>query len=398
MLETLTPLPPDPILGLITAYRDDPNPDKIDLSVGIYKDDDGTTPVLEAVADAERHLVAEQTTKSYVAPPGDPDFLAGLCDVLFGAGHPAVAAGRVRAVQSPGGCGALRLGGELVQRIRPGATLWVPDPTWANHIPLLGDAGLRIEQYPYYDRAAHAIDFDAMAAALSALQPGDVALFHGCCHNPCGADLVAEQWRAVADLVTERGITPIVDLAYQGLGEGLEADAYGARLLAERAEELLVAYSCSKNFGLYRERAGMIAVVAATPEAAFAAQTHLNSIARGIYSMPPSHGAAIVGRILADEALTAAWQAELGGMRDRLNGMRRLLADTLAAKGAPEFGFIARERGMFSFLGFTPQQVRTLIETHSVYLVDSSRINVAGVSKSNVEHLAEAIITVRDHA
>ena len=395
VFEQLTPLPPDPILGLIAAYRDDPNPDKIDLGVGVYRDAAGTTPVLAAVREAERRLVSTEATKAYVSPPGDPAFLGGLAALLFSAEHPALVAERVGLVQTPGGCGALRLGGELVRRTRPAARVLVPDPTWGNHLPLLSEAGLELAEYPYYDRAAHAVDFAAMSAELKGLGPDDVVVLHGCCHNPCGADLTAEQWETVADLALERGFTPFVDIAYHGLAESLETDAQGVRTLAARVPELLVSYSCSKNFGLYRERTGMIAVVTRSPDAAPAATSHLNSIARGTYSMAPAHGASLVATILTDEELTDSWMGELADMRARLNEMRRLLVDTLAAKGAPEFGFIAEERGLFSFLGLSGDQVQRLVDDKSVYLVASSRINVAGITPDNVDYLAESILDVR---
>jgi aspartate aminotransferase len=395
MLEAVRPLPPDPILRLIGDYLRDPDPDKIDLGAGVYRDADGATPVLAAVAEAERRHVAAQTTKSYIAPPGHVPFIDGVTTLLFGRDHPVLVDGRVAAVQSPGGCGALRLAAELLERVRAGTPLWVSTPTWANHEPLLGDAGCRIRPYPYYDHAAHTIDFEAMQAALARLGPGDVVLLHGCCHNPCGADLTHAQWDAVAELALMRGFTPFIDLAYHGLGEGLDHDAYGVRLFAERLPELLVAYSCSKNFGLYRERAGLVCAVTPTAQAATAATSQLNAIARGIYSMPPAHGAAIVGAILDDAELTASWEAELATMRERLLDVRRLFADRMAERGA-DFGFIARERGMFSFLGLDPAQVERLRAEHSVYLMGSSRINVAGITAANVERLADALISVLD--
>ncbi len=395
MLEAVRPLPPDPILGLISAYQRDPNPDKIDLGAGVYRDRAGATPVFGAVAAAQRRVLDAQTTKAYVAPPGDPAFIAGVTRLLFGADHPAPAERRVGAVQSPGGCGALRLAAELLERLHAGTPMWVSTPTWPNHEPLLGDAGCRIDRYPYYDHDAHAIDFDAMHAALALRGPGDVVLLHGCCHNPCGADLTHAQWDALADLALERGFTPFIDLAYHGLGDGLTDDAYGVRLFAERLPELLVAYSCSKNFGLYRERAGLVCAVTPTAEAAAAATSQLNSIARGIYSMPPAHGAAIVGTILGDVQLTADWETELASMRERLLGVRALFAARMADRGA-DFGFIADERGMFSFLGITPAQVEQLRDEHSVYLVGSSRINVAGITEGNVDRLADALVSVLD--
>lgn len=393
MLDALEPLPADPILGLIGAYQSDPNPNKVDLGAGVYRDAGGTTPVFAAVRTAEQRLIADQRTKSYVAPPGDPAFIGGVTRELFGDHHPAVVAGRAGAVQAPGGCGALRLGAELIQRVRPGAPLWVSTPTWPNHQPLLGDAGLTIRPYPYYDHDAHAVDFDAMRAALSDLGPDDVVLVHGCCHNPSGGDLSHRQWDAFGDLAAERGFVPFVDIAYHGLGEGLTEDGYAVRMLAERVPELLVAYSCSKNFGLYRERAGLICAVTPTAETAAAARTQLNSIARGIYSMPPAHGASIVGHILGDPELRAGWRDELAGMRNRLLSVRALFAERMAERGA-DFDFIARERGLFSFLGITAEQVRRLRDEYSVYLLESSRINVAGITEGNVDYLAEALATV----
>lgn len=394
MLEPLAALPPDPILGLISAYARDPNPQKVDLGAGVYRDVHGRTPVFAAVRAAEQRVLAAQETKSYVAPPGDPAFLRAIPRSLLGEDHPAMAAGRVAAVQAPGGCGALRLGAELVERATPGAPCWVSTPTWPNHIPLLGDAGLRMAEYPYYDATAHALDVEGMLAALRQRSAGEVVILHASCHNPCGADLAPEHWDAVADSAEERGWTPFVDVAYHGLGEGLDEDAYGVRLLSARLPEVLVAYSCSKNFGLYRERAGAVLVVARDADAAVAAGTQLNSIARGIYSMPPAHGAAIVGTILDDADLAASWAEEVASMRARINGIRALLASELAAAGAGDFSFVARERGMFSFLGVTPAQAARLRDEHSVYLLDSSRINVAGVTEDNVGYLAKAVAAV----
>jgi aspartate aminotransferase len=395
MLDAVRPLPPDAILGLIGAYQRDPNPHKIDLGAGVYRNADGETPIVGAVRTAEARLLADQRTKSYVAPPGDPAFIAGVTRELFGADHPVLTAARVGAVQSPGGCGALRLGAELINRLRPGTPMWVSTPTWPNHEPLLGDAGLKIHAYPYYDHDAHAVNGDAMLDAIASLGPDDVVLLHGCCHNPCGADLTTQQWDTIGDLALDRGFTPFIDMAYHGLGDGLDEDAYGVRTLAARLPQLLVAYSCSKNFGLYRERAGLICAVTPTAETAVAVHSQLNSIARGIYSMPPAHGASIVGLILDDDELTASWRDELADMRGRLLRMRRLFAEQMAARGA-DFGFIADERGLFSFLGITPAQVERLRDDHSVYLVGSSRINVAGITEDNVNRLADALATVLD--
>ncbi|TAL06341.1 MAG: aspartate/tyrosine/aromatic aminotransferase, partial [Porticoccaceae bacterium] len=312
-----------------------------------------------------------------------------------GARHPVLADARVATVLTPGGCGALRVGAELLKRAAPETTIWVSDPTWANHIPLLGNAGLRIREYPYYDRERSALRFDAMLAALAESGSGDVVLLHGCCHNPCGADLNLEQWRAVAELAEKRGFLPFVDLAYQGLGDGLDVDAQGLRMLAERLPEMLVASSCSKNFGLYRERVGSLSVMGQSAQRAEITVSHVNNIVRGIYSMPPSHGGAIVAEILNDPELDRQWRDELDVMRDRINGLRKLLNNKLRARGVDrDFSFVERERGMFSFLGLSAAQVTRLIDEYSIYMVNSSRINVAGICQANVDYVVEALAKV----
>jgi aspartate aminotransferase len=296
---------------------------------------------------------------------------------------------------APGGCGGLRLGAELVNRSRPGATIWLSQPTWNNHVPLLGGAGLRIREYPYYDPDRHVVDFAAMMQTLSGVEKSDVVLLHACCHNPTGADLTEQQWNEVAAVARKQGFLPFVDLAYQGLGNGLEEDAYGPRRLAETVPELLLAYSCSKNFGLYRDRIGMVATLAKDAASAEAAETHVTSIARGIYSMSPSHGGAIVKTILADKALYDVWKKELDAMRTRINGLRALLSDTLSKKNSPrDFSFIKDQRGLFSLLGLSKEQMQRLRSEFSIYAVESSRINIAGISPKNVDYLAESIIAV----
>ncbi|MFZ5654029.1 MAG: aromatic amino acid transaminase [Pseudomonadota bacterium] len=397
MFEVLQAYPPDPILRLIAEFRADPRPDKVDLGVGVYKDEQGRTPIMAAVKTAERRVLAGEDTKAYIGPAGVAEFNVAMQELVFGAGHPVLADARVATVLTPGGCGALRVGAELLKRAAPGATIWVSDPTWANHIPLLGNAGLQIRQYPYYDREHSALRFDAMLSALAEAGAGDVVLLHGCCHNPCGADLDGGQWRAVAELAEQRGFLPFVDLAYQGLGDGLEADAAGLRLLAARVPQMLVASSCSKNFGLYRERVGSLSVIGDTAQQAEIAVSHVNNIVRGIYSMPPSHGGAIVAEILSDPALATQWRAELDGMRERINGLRRLLHERLSRRGVGrDFAFIERERGMFSFLGLSEAQVARLIAEFGIYMVNSSRINVAGINQANVDCVVEALARVMD--
>jgi aspartate aminotransferase len=283
-------------------------------------------------------------------------------------------------------------GAEFLQKVKPGAKIMVSDPTWANHIPLLGEAGLQISKYPYYDYKSHSIRFDAMMESLNTAGPGDLVLLHGCCHNPCGADLDQHQWQAIAALAQKNGFTPFIDLAYQGLGDGIVEDTYGVRLLAESLPELVVVSSCSKNFGLYRERTGSLTVISANAASTKAAGSQIASIARSIYSMPPDHGAAVVIEILGDSTLNADWETELTEVRNRINGLRTELVNALAAKGIDrDFSFIQREKGMFSFLGLSVEQVHSLINNYSIYLVDSSRINIAGINHSNLDYLADSI-------
>lgn len=395
MFEKLELLAPDAIIGIMALFRADQAPNKVDLSVGVYQDETGNTPVLECVKRAEQQVVEGQTTKSYVGIAGNADFNRGMEKLLFGTDHPALAAGRVATVQSPGGSGGLCVAAHLLHRANPDTRIWLSDPSWPNHLPLLGLAGLTLDTYSYYDRDAHAIDFDAMMTCFEKLDAGEVVLIHGCCHNPCGADLSHEQWQALADLFERRGVIPFIDLAYQGLAEGLEPDAYGVRLMAERLPEVVVVSSCSKNLGLYRERTGAVCVVSSTAEQSKATATNLANVARGIYSMPPDHGAAIAGRVLNDEALYALWVEELNAMRGRINGLRELIVAKLAERGAPrDFSFIADERGMFSFLGISKEQVIRLREEFHVYMVESSRINLAGINQANVDYVADSIVAV----
>ena len=395
MFEVLPLLPNDPILGLSIAYANDINPGKVDLGVGVYKNDLGQTPIMKAVAEAEKLRIARDITKAYTPPAGVPGANEASTRLGFGADHPAVVAGRVRTVQAPGGCGALRVAAELIQRARPGAQLWVSTPTWANHVPLLGSAGLKLREYPYYDYAGHDINFAAMMATLKDIPRGDLVLLHACCHNPSGADLTPAQWNQVADVLEERGIIPFVDMAYQGFGEGLEQDAYGLRMLAHRVPEMIVANSFSKNFGLYRERAASLSFVFANPQQADAGFSQLLNVARGIYSMPPAHGSTIVDIILHSEELTHVWQSELTQMRNRIAGLRVQLVESLnALQQARDFSFIARERGMFSFLGLTVEQVHRLKNEYSIYMTDTSRISVAGLTTEKMDYVAKAITAV----
>jgi aspartate aminotransferase len=397
VFETLERLPPDAIIGIMALFRADQSANKIDLSVGVYQDDDGNTPILESVRRAEQELLAAQSTKSYVAITGNAGFNAGMQSLVFGENHAVIADDRVATVQAPGGSGALCVAGHLLHRARPDTHVYLSDPSWPNHFPLLKLAGLHLEQYPYYDFDAHRIDFEAMVESVERMRPGDILLLHGCCHNPSGADLSREQWHVIAELCLRKKVVPFIDLAYQGLSEGLEEDAYGVRLVAEHVPELVVAASCSKNFGLYRERVGSVSVVAADSERRDTILTNLSSVARGLYSMPPDHGAAIVDRVLGDPELRALWQSEVSAIRERLNGLRSLFVEKLVQRGTSrDFSFIANERGMFSFLGLSKEQIVRLREQFHVYMLESSRINIAGINSSNVDYIVDSIAAVLD--
>jgi len=394
VFDGLDTLPPDPILGVTAAFRSDPHPGKVDLGVGVYRDELGNTPVPAAVRAAERALIEGQTTKSYVGPAGNLEFNERIVALALGP-LAAPLAERTTTIQTVGGCGALRLGAELIRAASPGAVVHVGDPTWANHEPLLGNSGLRLGRVPYFDRATRGVAFEAMLDAVDRLPAGDVVLLHACCHNPTGADLDRAQWAALGDVLARRELLPFVDLAYQGFGDDLETDVTGLRILAGRLPQLLLAVSCSKNFGLYRERAGALAVVTASRTAASAVATHLARTARRMYSMPPDHGAAIAARVLADPALRPAWEAELGGMTGRLKALRTLLAARLAERSPDaDFAWLTRQRGMFSLLGLDPAAIAELRERWHVYVPPDGRMNVAGVSESNVDYVADSIVSV----
>jgi len=389
MFERLKQLPQDPILQLMQMFRDDTRPNKVDLGVGVYKDDAGNTPIMASVHEAERRLLEGETTKSYVGPAGAAGFNEAMARLILGNTNSLIRDGRISVIQTPGGCGALRMAAEFFRLCQPDTTVWVSTPTWANHMPLLGGAGLNIREYPYLNRETLTVDFAAMLETLEGARAGDVVLLHGCCHNPSGADLTFEQWQAITQLIQRKGLLPFVDMAYQGLGEGIEEDAAGVRYLAGQVPEMVIAASCSKNFGLYRERTGALMLISATGVINTAATSQLLSVVRSHYSMPPAHGAAIVETILGDDALRAEWQSELSGMCERILGLRHAFADALAPVG--DFGFIARQRGMFSFLGITPEQVRQLREEHGIYMLESSRVNVAGLNNQVLLRVASAI-------
>ena len=392
MFDALEPVAPDAIIGLIAEYNNDPRDTKIDLGIGVYRNSDGDTPVLEAVKKAERRIVDTQLSKAYIGSAGPADFNAAMRELAFADSVPA---DRVAALQTPGGSGSLRVAAGVILRARPGASLWFGAPTWANHVPLLGGAGLTMNEFPYYDSASRGLDIDGMLHALSDIPKGDIILLHACCHNPTGVDPDQEQWQAIADVIVERGLVPFVDMAYQGFATDLDSDAFIIRELAGRVEEMIVSSSCSKNFGLYRDRVGALFLVTADRATRDIVQSQSNNLVRTLYSMPPDHGAAVVATILGDDELRAGWHAELDAMRSRLQDMRALLNEALL-KTAPghDFSHLVRAKGMFSFLGLSNEQVEQLKRDHGVYMVGSSRINIAGISSENVQHLADSVAAV----
>lgn len=395
MFNSLVAMPADPILGLLTQYREDSHPQKVDLGVGVYKDPAGNTPILNCVKKAEKFRLDTETTKVYIGPTGSPQFNTLITELAFGSDHSAIIANRIRTVSTPGGTGALRVAGDFIKRCNPNAVLWVSDPTWANHIGLFEAAGLTVKTYPYYDYDTKSLKFDEMLSALAQIGPNDVVLFHACCHNPSGMDLTTEQWDKVVALTKEQGFTPLIDMAYQGFGDGVDIDAYGVRKMAAAVDNMILCSSCSKNFGLYRERIGSCSVVAKDANTANIAQSVLLYVVRCLYSMPPAHGAAIVETILGSAELKQEWLDELKVMRDRINGNRAILVEKLKTNGVDrDFSFIARQKGMFSFLGVNPEQVARLQKEFSIYMVGSSRISIAGISEDNVDYLAKSIAEV----
>jgi aspartate/tyrosine/aromatic aminotransferase len=395
MFETITPAPADAILGLTEAFQRDPNPNKVNLGVGVYRDGKGNTPVLVSVKRAEERILMAEKTKTYLAIDGSPAFNRATQELLFGAGHEILTSGRAATAQAPGGTGALRVAADFVAKMMPNAGVWLSDPTWPNHPGVFRAAGLAVHTYPYFDPATNGVSFGAMLDSLRQIPSGDVLVLHACCHNPTGVDLSPAQWSDIADVVAERKLLPLVDFAYQGFADGLREDAAGLLALCRPGAELLVANSYSKNFGLYNERVGALTLVAASTDAAERALSHIKQAIRANYSNPPAHGAAIVSAVLIDPELRALWEQEVAAMRERINTMRHLFVETLNEKGVRrDFSFIARQRGMFSFSGLTPEQVKALREQYAIYIVGSGRINVAGMSEESMDYLCGAIAEV----
>lgn len=395
MFQNVQTAPPDSILGLNEAFRNDPNPEKINLSVGVFKDANGVTPVLDCVKEAERRLVSEEKTKSYLPIDGRPEYCRLVRELMLGADHEINAAARGVTVQTPGGTGALRVAADFLAKNLPGRKVWLSQPTWPNHPSIFAAAGVATAGYPYFDKASNGLAFAEMMETLQKVPAGDVVLLHGCCHNPSGIDPTAEQWQEIAELIHRRDLLPLVDFAYQGFGDGLCEDAAGLAALAQPGKELLICSSFSKNFGLYNERIGALTAVAGDSAAAAAVLSQLKNVIRSNYSNPPTHGGAVVETVLADPALRTQWESELTAMRNRINGMRTLFVETMKQTGVDQdFSFIADQKGMFSFSGLTPVQVDELRSKFAIYIVGSGRINVAGISESNVEKLCTAIKAV----
>ena len=395
MFEKIIAAPADPILGLADSFRSDPRENKINLGIGVYKDETGKTPVLTTVKKAEKYLLENETTKNYLPISGIPEFGNVTQALLFGEQHPIITEKRARTAQAPGGTGALRIAADFIAQQTTAKRVWISNPTWPNHNNIFQTAGLEICNYNYYDAENRGLDFDGMLASLANAQAGDVVLFHGCCHNPSGIDPTEEQWRQLATLSAEKGWLPVFDFAYQGFARGLEEDAQGLRLFAEKNPELIVASSYSKNFGLYNERVGACTIVTKDSVTAEKAFSQAKAIIRANYSNPPAHGASVVTTILSNPELKEEWIEELTTMRERIQRMRQLLVTTLQEKGAKQdFSFIIDQNGMFSFSGLNKEQVERLRAEYGIYIVGSGRINVAGLTLENMVPLCEAIVAV----
>jgi aspartate aminotransferase len=397
LFSDLDELPPDVILGIAQAFRADSSSSKIDLGIGIYKDDQARSPVLPSVKAAESWLTNHQASKSYLSSSGNPEFNIAIAELLFGPDCDAAYNGRIRSVQTPGGSGALRVIADFLRVNFPTAKIWLPNPTWATHQPIFAACGLNIQRYPYYDLSTNKLLFDEMLGALQSAKANDIVVLHGCCHNPTGEDLEQSHWHSVADSLQQTGAIPLIDLAYQGFGEGLDEDAYSVRLLAKLLPELFVASSCSKNFSLYRDRVGALTTIAQSRSVSATLQEHIAKAVRVNYSMPPDHGASVVAHILKHPELRIQWELELGTMRTRIAAMRSLFAQELTKNAKRDYSAIARQKGMFSLLNLTPDVISRLREVHHIYMISTGRINVAGLTLETVAHVAASIAEVQSH-
>jgi aspartate aminotransferase len=399
MLDHLKALPPDPILGILAAFKLDTNPRKIDLGIGVYKDENGETPMLMSVVHAEKEMIARQTSKTYLGPPGVTGFNSAISRIIFGEVLLDAAGPRIRTVQTPGGTGALRVAADLLQAANPGSTVWMSDPTWANHMAIFPASGLKIASYPYFDAQSSSLRFADMMASLAQLGPQDTVLFHACCHNPCGVSPTADQWEQITDLAAERGFMPLVDMAYQGFEKSLEDDNLAVRLFTRKCPELIVASSCSKNFAVYRDRVGAVSVVTGSDAQSSAVETVIHSLTRKNYSMPPAHGPAVIDIILHSTELESLWRDEVKAMRDRINGLRSELVKRIAAHLTAlgierDFSFLERQSGMFSFMGLTVEQVQALRDRFAIYTVNSARVNIASLNQGNMDYFVQSLASV----
>jgi aspartate/tyrosine/aromatic aminotransferase len=392
MLERVEAAPKDAILGLTEAFKADPRVEKINLSVGVYQDESGKTPLLECVKEAERRLAGAPTTKSYLPISGLQEYCEATAELAFGEGAEPLSRKRLAWAQTPGGTGALRVAADFIRANLPQASVWMSEPTWPNHPQIFSAAGVAIKTYPYFDATANGLAFDAMLSGVAKMQAGDVILLHGCCHNPTGIDPTPQQWKQIADAVYQRGVLPLLDFAYQGFADGIDEDAVGLKAFVRPGAELMACSSFSKNFSLYRERVGALFVVAPSAEVAPRVQSQIDKVIRANYSNPPAHGAEVVNKILRDAELRKQWEGEVATMRNRINGMRTELVRALKDHGVPgDYSFIQRQRGMFSFSGLTKSQVERLREEYAIYVVGSGRINVAGLTPCNIDRVAECI-------
>ncbi|MCP4338357.1 MAG: aspartate/tyrosine/aromatic aminotransferase [Desulfobulbaceae bacterium] len=392
MWQNIEAAPADSILGLTDAFKNDQSAKKINLGVGVYKDENGTTPILDCVKAAEKILLEQEKTKSYLPISGDPVYGAEVQKLLFGELGDVVTSGRAATAHAPGGTGALRVGGDLLKKFYPEAKVWISSPTWANHKGIFKTAGFELAEYDYYNPATKAVDFGAMVKSLKSIPAGDIVLLHACCHNPSGVDLSASEWKEVAAIGKERGWIAFLDFAYQGFGESVEEDRCGIEEFAATGIDFFIASSFSKNFGLYNERAGALTIVSPTAQDSAVAMSHLKTTIRVIYSNPPAHGGLVVATILSDPELRKQWLGELAGMRDRIKAMRVALVEGLATRGvAGDFSYITRQRGMFSFSGLSDDIVAWLRSNKSIYVVGGGRINLAGLTKANIDYVCDAI-------
>ena len=363
--------------------------------MGVFMDESGNTPLLKTVKEAESRIIKDEDTKTYSGIEGFPEFGQQVLPLVFGEDHEVIASQRALTIHTPGGSGALRVVGDFLYKVSPNRTIWVSDPTWVNHINIYATAGLEVKKYPYFDKATNGLDYEALIAALEQMPAGDAVLFHGCCHNPSGVDPDNAQWKNIADIVHARGLLPVIDFAYQGFAEGIREDGEGPLQLVREGKEAFICGSFSKNFALYNERTGSLTAIAADKDSVEIVMSQIKVVIRSIYSSPPAHGGIIVSTILSDPELRAQWEVELKVMRDRIQQMRVLLADTLTAKGVPgDHSFITRQRGMFSFSGLSPQQVQRLKDEFAIYIVGNGRINVAAITPTNIDALCNAIVEV----